>query len=459
MFVQFQAVIFAPQEHDAPARLFDALASRNYSIHKTSAPEELIRLAGSRYADLIVLSCGTDRNWAGIDLAKAVRQVDSRCPLLLLTPSSSEDFAIAALRARVSDLLTDSCDALEAGACIDRLTALFNKSRTGARDLIGGVRLIGTSASVQRVRLDISKVAATDTNVLITGETGTGKELVADLIHRNSRRRAKPFVSINCAAIPDGLLESELFGNERGAFTGANTAREGKLQFANGGTVFLDEIGDMNLHSQAKMLRTIESRCVQRLGGHHDIPLDIRIVAATNQNLENLMSQGRFRQDLYFRLNVARIHLVPLRQRTEDIPALSEHILDELNRSSNRSTIDVDPALTARLQHYEWPGNVRELRNVVESAFVFCSTRRITFADLAATIREKLQLPAEHDGAERERVLYALTSTQWNKSEAARVLHWSRMTLYRKMTKYQLQSPAERKSAEHCNTRPASVTA
>ena len=457
--MQFQALIFVPPERGVPSWVCDALATRNYRIQETHTTAELIRLVENRFADLVVLSSGAGCNWAGIDLARAVRRIDHRCPLLLLTRESSEDFTIAALRARISDLLKDSCTALEVGACVDRLTALFQTDPAGARALIEGVRMVGNSPSIQRVRDDIRKVAAPDTNVLITGETGTGKELVAELIHRNSGRRSKPFVSINCAAIPDGLLESELFGYERGAFTGANMAREGKLQFANGGTVFLDEIGDMNLHSQAKILRTIESRQVQRLGAHRDIPLNIRIVAATNQDIEDLMSQGRFRKDLYFRLNIARIHLSPLRERTEDIPALFHHMLDELNRSSNRSTIDIDPELVAQLQHYQWPGNVRELRNLIESAFVFCSTRRIMFADLAAHVREKLQLPIEAEGADRERVLHALASTQWNKSEAARILHWSRMTLYRKMTKFHIQSHHEQKPPAHCNSRSASVTA
>ena len=457
--MQLQAVIFIPQGHGAPQPIANVLALRNYAIQETSVSAELIRLACSRFADLIVLACGTGCNWGGIELVRALREVDHRCPIVLLTHTKTEDFTITALRTGVSDVLTDSCDAAEAGASIDRLTELFHKGPAGAHGLVDGVRMVGNSPSTQRVRQDIRKVAGTDTNVLVTGETGTGKELVAELIHRNSRRCAKPFVSINCAAIPDGLLESELFGYERGAFTGANAAHEGKLQFANGGTVFLDEIGDMNLFAQAKVLRAIESRRVQRLGGHREIPLDLRIIAATNQDLEGLMGQGRFRQDLYFRLNVARIHLSPLRERREDIPALFEHLLDELNRSSNRTAIDIDPALAARLQRYDWPGNVRELRNLLESAFVFCSTRRITFADLGAHVREKLQLPAESEGAERERVLYALTSAQWNKSQAAKILHWSRMTLYRKMTKYHIQSHPERKAPAQCNTRRESVTA
>jgi len=457
--VQFQALIYAPPESGASPRVYDALSARNYRIHETHTRAELIRLIEARFADLVVLASGPGCNWAGVDAGRAIREIDRRCPLLLLTRDASEDFLTAILRAGITDLLKETCDAREAGACVDRLTALFQTCTAGLRSLIDGARMVGNSPGMQRVREEIGKVAAPDTNVLITGETGTGKELVAELIHRNSGRRAKPLVSINCAAIPEGLLESELFGYERGAFTGANAAREGKLQFANGGTVFLDEIGDMNLHSQAKILRSIESRHVQRLGGHRDIPLDIRIVAATNQDLEGLTSQGRFRQDLYYRLNVARIHLPPLRERAEDIPVLFQHILDELNRSSNRTAMDVDPQLAARLQQYHWPGNIRELRNVIESAFVFCSTRRITLADLAAHVREKLQPPMGKEGVERERVLHALESTQWNKSEAARILHWSRMTLYRKMTKFKIQSHVERKPPTHCNNQRKSVTA
>ena len=452
--MQLQALVFTPLAHPGrrPA-VCDAFLARQYQMREVRDAAALFGRVQGRAADVIVLGAGAGCNWTGIDLAREVRRMDRRCPLILLTADSSEEFLIAAFRAGVTDVLRQTAAPAEAAACVDRVTALF-QPRTdspGASRECG--RMVGASPGVCLTREQIHKVSATDSNVLITGETGTGKELVAELIHQSSRRRDRPFVSINCAAIPEGLLESELFGHERGAFTGAHAAREGKLQFAEGGSVFLDEIGDMDLHAQAKILRAIESRRVPRLGGHRDVAIDIRVIAATNQDLENLTAQGRFRKDLYFRLNVARVHLEPLRDRSADIPALIDHLLDERNATSERSAIDIDPDLVACLRQYDWPGNIRELRNLVESAFVFCSSRRIVLEDLPPHWREKLRSPLTPFDAERDRVLHALSSAQWNKSEAAKLLHWSRMTLYRKISKHGIQD------ATRCNTASAAVTA
>ena len=451
--MQFQALVFRPlAQPGSRSPLCDALVSRQYRMREVTDAAGLLAGVRSRAADVLVLGAGPGYNWAGIDLAREVRRIDRRCPLILLTTDSSEEFGVAAFRAGVTDLLRQTASDREAAACVDRVTALFQPEAANIHTARDAGRMVGTSPGMCLTREQIQKVAATDTNVLITGETGTGKELVAELIHTGSRRQARPFVSINCAAIPEGLLESELFGHERGAFTGAHAAREGKLQFARGGTVFLDEIGDMDLPAQAKILRVIESRRVQRLGGHHDVAIDIRVIAATNQDLEHLTAQGRFRKDLYFRLNVARVQLEPLRNRAGDIPALIEHLLDEWNATSPRSGIDIDPDLVARLQQYDWPGNIRELRNLVESAFVFCSTRRIVLEDLPAHLREKVGGPLARGDAERDRLLHALSSAQWNKSEAAKLLHWSRMTLYRKISKHGIQDA-------RCNGAGSAVTA
>lgn len=304
--------------------------------------------------------------------------------------------------------------------------------------LRNGQRMLGESASMQAIKRYIARVACTDSNTLITGETGTGKELVAELIHENSARHHKPFLCINCAAIPDGLLESELFGYERGAFTGAHAVKEGQLQLAQGGTIFLDEIGDMSPYAQAKILRAIESRQVQRLGGKRSIPLDIRVIAATNQDLEALMAEGKFRKDLYFRLNVARIDLPPLRDRREDILLLCESYLREWNRRLGLAVEGFTQDALAFLLHYDWPGNVRELKNLLEATFINLTSRRIAFMDLPEPFRQRLRQTEGLSQSERERVLSALFSTQWNMSKAAQQLHWSRMTLYRKMTKYRI---------------------
>jgi transcriptional regulator with PAS, ATPase and Fis domain len=291
---------------------------------------------------------------------------------------------------------------------------------------------------MQEIKAYLGKVAATDTNTLITGETGTGKELVAALIHQHSGRQQQRFVCINCAALPDSLLESELFGYERGAFTGAHVRKEGKLKLADGGTVFFDEIGDMSPYAQAKILRAIESRAVDRLGGNESIPLDIRIIDATNRNLEQLMTEEKFRTDLFFCLNVANIHLPPLRNRKEDLPALCDHYIGDMNRRFGREVEGFTEDAFAYVLRYDWSGNVRELKNLIEAIFVNLPVRTITRMDLPEQFRRRFEGADDLSHDERDQMLSALLSTNWNKGKAAQKLHWSRTTLYRKMVKYHL---------------------
>jgi transcriptional regulator with PAS, ATPase and Fis domain len=300
--------------------------------------------------------------------------------------------------------------------------------------------IVGQSAAMVRLRSYIGKVAATDSNVLITGETGTGKEGVAESIHRAGPRAGGPLVCLNCAAIPDNLLESELFGYDRGAFTGAQTSSAGKLRLAHGGTVFLDEIGEMSPYAQAKLLRVIESREVFPLGANRASQIDVRFIAATNQDLEPMVAQNRFRKDLFYRFNVARISLPPLRERKEDIPGLFSHFLAHYNRRSHRQVQSPMPELTQHLLQYAWPGNVRELRNLVEAIFIDPPCGPIALADLPEGFRQIFSRYVSETSGERERLIAALTATHWNKSQAAAQLHWSRMTLYRKLAKYHLQN-------------------
>lgn len=388
----------------------------------------------------MIVAAGVEQGDAILDLVRELRRRETQRPVLVIGGPPSSEFAIAAFRVGAADVLSQECTAAEAAAALDRIAG----KPAGKRAPANG-RIAGNSEATRRTLATIEKASATDLNVLITGETGTGKELVAERIHALSRRSGHPFVAINCAAVPADLLESELFGCERGAFTGAHAARDGKLPLARGGTVFLDEIGDMDLFSQAKILRALENRRVQRLGGQRDILLDIRVVAATNQNLEELAAQGRFRLDLFYRLNVIRIHLAPLRERAGDIPTLVEQMLADLNASSERAPVSMDHALAERLAGYPWPGNIRELRNAVESAFAFSSSSSITEADLPLHIGACLAAEPEASETERDRVLHALSSADWNKSEAAKILHWSRMTLYRKMSRYGIDS------AKSCN--------
>jgi transcriptional regulator with PAS, ATPase and Fis domain len=341
---------------------------------------------------------------------------------------------------------------LTGNACLEHGGAGFSES---LKDFLsradalppGDEALVGTCRAFVRLKELIRRFAPVDMTVLITGETGTGKELVARAIHRLSRRRQGPFVSVNCAAIPEGLIESELFGHERGAFTGAMAKQPGKLRLAHGGTIFLDEIADMSLSAQAKILRALESREVEPVGGNAAVPIDVRVVAATHQDLHRMMREQSFRTDLFFRLSVLPVVLPPLRERQEDIAALTDHFIQELNARYGRDINGVDPDGIALLRLHDWPGNIRELRNVIEGAYLVCESGCITPEDLqwfkfVSPPRDAFHavpgfsyLPAP---PEPDRLLEVLQATRWNKSQAARRLQWSRMTLYRKIAKYHL---------------------
>jgi DNA-binding NtrC family response regulator len=282
------------------------------------------------------------------------------------------------------------------------------------------------------------RIASSACTVLITGETGTGKELAAEFIHDNSPRRKEPFVCINCAAIPDSLLESELFGHAKGAFTGADSYRDGLFFSADGGTVFLDEIGDMSLCAQAKILRVIEKREVCRVGANRGTQLNIRFMAATNQDLEAMANRGSFRKDLFFRLNVARVHLPPLRERAEDIPSLLFHYCLDFSDKTGSAVPDFSEECLHDMLCYDWPGNIRELKNMVERLFLRDLPQRVEAEDLPPALRGHRQGITSVSPQERDTLLAALFACKWNKSEAAKKLHWSRMTLYRKIAKYQI---------------------
>lgn len=421
------------------------LALQGVEVIKADGLATLIQIVRTRSLNLIILCSSLKSDWDIIQAAREVREWNRDVPLILIVAKSTEELAIAAIRAGVSDYLKKPVSRDDLVACVNKCLsykpclAPGSGKITSEFSLIGSEKLIGESPAMRLIKTYISRVATTDSTVLITGETGTGKEVVADLVHRNSVRNKKPFICVNCAALPDSLLESELFGYERGAFTGALGMQRGKFELADNGTIFLDEIGDMSLHAQAKILRIIENREIYRLGGNRGIPLSLRIVAATNHDPESLVKKRQFREDLYYRLNVARIHLPPLRERKQDITFLLNHFIQHMNRQSGRSVGGFTDEALAYLLRYKWPGNVRELKNLCEAIFISQSSQSITIKDLPSLSQNCLSELESLPLSEREQLLSALFATNWNVSKVAEKLQWSRMTVYRKLEKYHIK--------------------
>jgi DNA-binding NtrC family response regulator len=463
--LQKQAVILIAEGDDIlRRRLKQALLPCGFAVIESSDKTAILQNFSSFAADLVIIGSLDNGSWDGLELARRIRGSDGNLPIIFITAETSEELAIAALKAGINDYFKQpySFEDLvsSANGCLSDFRFRHPQARVSepAFDIIDGHRMIGESLVMREIRAAIGRIATTDSNVLVTGETGTGKELVAELIHRNSPRAHQPFVCINCAAIPDTLLESELFGYERGSFTGAYSAAKGKLKFGDGGTIFLDEIGDMSPYAQAKILRVIESRELQRLGGKENIPLNVRFIAATNKDLEQSVSEKTFRKDLYYRLNVAGIHLALLRDRKEDIPSLCDHYVGDFNRQFGRHVQGFTEETAEALLRYDWPGNVRELKNLVEATVgnFRCSQNRsssdscrqcpevsfrcgqILFTDLPEQFRRRVTETQSISSDERYPLLSVLISTNWNISKAAQKLHWSRMTVYRKMAKYRI---------------------
>lgn len=428
-------VLILGDEGEIPRLVRGPLAQVGYRILERPPGTDEVDAVRETHPDLLIVGLGTIGSLDGLAIAVRLRQTGVRIPILAVTTNGSEAESAAALRTGVNDYfqLPSSAEQFMA-ALAARLPREHQEDSAW--------RLLGRSRSIRELRDYLPQVAASECNVLITGETGTGKELVAEAIHAGSRRCHARMLAVNCAAIPDSLLESEFFGYERGAFTGAHTGQRGKFEEAAGGTVFLDEIGEMSLHGQAKLLRVLESGEIQRLGSRRNASFDARIIAATNMDLEQLAEDGRFRLDLYFRLNVVRLQIPPLRERKEDIPLLVGHFFRELNQKLGLNVEGLTPDALALLLGHEWRGNVRELRNLVEAIFVTRPGLHIGPADFPGHFRNTLErerLRGEGN-SDRDRLLAVLEATNWNKTETARRLKWSRMTVYRKMHRLHLNS-------------------
>ena len=431
-----RAVVIAASDVSISSGLVRALQHAGFTAASSSFATAAATCERLRSGVVVVVSADASTAEA-LTCVRLLNSGPARARCVFVAETGSEDLAIAAFRAGAEHYVKDRSDRASLHAAIEELhTSEFE--RAAESELAGGAQLVGHSESMRRLRARIQLIAPVSSNVLILGETGTGKELVAELLHRNGPRSTRPFVCINTAAIPDSLLENELFGHERGAFTGATSNQVGKLAAANGGTLFLDEIGDVSLPVQAKLLRAIENKVLHRLGGTDSIRFDARIVSATNSNLEQAASAGRFRQDLYYRLNVVRVELPPLRDRVDDIPPLVVHYLQRFNKELGRSVKGLSQGAMDTLCAYRWPGNVRELRNVIEALLVNLAPETRGIVDVPPEVMRQLATAMGAPATERERLLNALTATNWNKSRAARQLRCSRMTLYRKMEQHKV---------------------
>ncbi len=390
----------------------------------------------------------------GLEALKRLREIDPSAVVVMISGHATIQTAVEATQRGAYDILEKPLDTDRILVTLRNALSHLDLHEENARlrqTIESRFEIVGRSFAIRAVTDKIEKVAATPARVLITGENGTGKELVARAIHRNSPRKDGPFVEVNCAAIPSELIESELFGHMKGSFTGAVADRAGKFEQANTGTLFLDEVGDMSLAAQAKVLRVLQDGVVTRIGGAKTIQVDVRVLAATNKNLPAEISEGRFREDLFYRLNVVPVHVPPLRERREDIPLLVAHFVEQLTRGEGMPPRVITAEAEQRLTRHDWPGNVRELRNTVERLLIISTGPRIAPEDVdrlvgggtpdgagMGALLDCKTFEEFKQAAERGFLLAKLRENDWNVSETARALDMPRSNLYKKIERYAL---------------------
>jgi DNA-binding NtrC family response regulator len=412
-----------------------------------SAAEALQQLQGRKW-DILLLDIkmpGMD----GMELQQRIKEIDSNATIIFITAHATVDTAVKALKEGAFDYVTKPVDPdylshLVTNALKQRNLANENlKLKEQITEFSKADDIVGDSSQMQKVYELIQTVAKTDTTVMIRGESGTGKELIARAIHSNSSRRYFPIVAVNCGAMAEGVLESELFGHERGAFTGAQYRRKGKLELSDGGTLFLDEIGNIDMKTQMDLLRVIETKQFARVGGNDIIKVDFRVICATNKDLEKAVADGTFREDLYYRLNVFSVFIPPLRERKGDIPILANYFVQKYMRAMGKQIISITPEAMDTIVRYNWPGNVRELENAIERAMVVGKPPAIKPEDLPYQLTEKNHvLPAGSLAAmEKAHIASVLDQNRWNISRSAEILQIDRVTLYNKIEKFGLKKP------------------
>ena len=415
-----------------------------YSVDVAASAREALEKLTVKGWDIFLLDIrmpGMD----GLELQRKIKESHPDSTIIIMTAYASVETAVEAMKQGAYDYIVKPFDpddlehlvrnAIERKHLVSENIQL--RSKIDEMNLFHEV--VGKSSAMHRVLEQVAMVSASDTTALIRGESGTGKELIARAIHANSPRRYLPIVVVNCGALSEGILESELFGHEKGAFTGAHYRRKGKFEMADGGTLFLDEIGDINLKTQVDLLRVLEEKKITRVGGNAEIPVDFRLIAATNKNLEAMSAEGKFREDLYYRVNVFSIAIPPLRERREDIPPLAEHFLKRFAQSMNKPITGIALETRELMRGFDWPGNVRELQNAIERAVLVCKTKEIQPGDLPLQVSDSRGSAANGKSlsdVERQHVKNVLEETGWNVYQAARLLEIDRVTLYNKIKKY-----------------------
>jgi len=426
------------------------LSGWGYEVSEADDGQVAIDMVQERPFDLILMDIRMIKV-SGLTALAAIKEINPSIPVLIMTAYSSIDTAIDAIKKGAYEYLTKPLDFDELRLKMEQAMEhnMLKEENRLLRELVGERfdtgNIIGRSPAMIRLLETTARASSSDATVLITGESGTGKEMIAGAIHFNSPRKDHPFIKMNCAAISEGLLESELFGHEKGSFTGALRRREGRFKQAHGGSLFLDEVSEMPLSMQVKLLRVLQEKEITRVGGEEVIPVDARIIAATNKDLPTLVKSARFREDLYYRLNVINLSVPPLRDRSEDIPVLAEHFLKMFAIRNNKPLKGFSPQAMDRLIKYPWPGNVREMMNTVESAVVLSSSDYLRDEDIPVFQQEEsYKAPLTNGSAgefsldeiERLSILKTLESVRGNKSEAARKLGITRATLHKKLKKY-----------------------
>ena len=452
-------ILIVEDERAIQIALKGLFKKEGYEVALSGSGDDAIVTLGESSFDLVLTDLSLGRGADGMAVLRASKEARPEAPVIMITAHGSEKVAVSAMKAGADDYVPKPFDNDEIRLVVRRAlerTRLEREHRLLLDQIqrdYGFGSLVGSGAAMKRVFETIRKVAETDLTVLIRGESGTGKELVAQALHHRSSRAERPFVAVNCAAISKELVESELFGHEKGAFTGADARRIGRFESADGGTIFLDEIGDMPGDTQAKVLRVLQERSFERVGGRSPIAVDVRVVAATHRDLEHEVAEGTFRQDLYYRLKVVQLELPPLRDRLEDVPALADRFLDQIAKRLGRDKMPVNEDALRRLSSHSWPGNVRELRNVVEQAAVLASGDSITVDDLqldgtgaapADVLADGLSFNEAKkravEGFERTFLLAALERHDGNVSRTAEAIGIARQSLQQKMKELGLRN-------------------